>query len=209
MFNEKTYEIKDRYGDFHTMTAQRLYKLIMKNSQFNYNWFASARELVRVCQEVGFPEEYSQGIRVAILNCFSNRMSIVTSRDDGASYLWNKEDLEAAQYCYNSLSGVVTGEVVSVRRRFLTEMLKNTTQARMMSPFYHPGVTYQRIKRSFIKSRFELFLSWENLDLKFLEESVRNDFFEIIRKADENGIFFEDEKADQRMWDAFYRQKIS
>jgi len=64
----KTFRIKSWSGKIHRMTAQQLYERILKDSKSNYNWIASATELVRVCRHPDFPGKYAQEIKLAYLN---------------------------------------------------------------------------------------------------------------------------------------------
>lgn len=69
-FFEKKYNVKGWYGDTYLLTAKALYKRVLEDSKSDYNWIASATELVRVCNDPEFPEVYAVGIKLIILNWF-------------------------------------------------------------------------------------------------------------------------------------------
>ena len=71
-FFKKKYKVKGWNGDTHSLTAKALYERVLEDSKSDYNWIASATELVRVCNDPCFPEMYSVGIKLIILNCFAN-----------------------------------------------------------------------------------------------------------------------------------------
>ena len=71
-FFEKKYKVTDWDGDTHSLTAKQLYERVLDDSKSDYNWIASATELVRVCNNPCFPEMYAVGIKMIILNCFAN-----------------------------------------------------------------------------------------------------------------------------------------
>ena len=69
---EKKYTVVGWNGDIHTLSAKALYERVLADSKSDYNWIASATELVKVCNSPSFPEMYAQAIKIIILNCFAN-----------------------------------------------------------------------------------------------------------------------------------------
>ena len=60
------------WGNPVMMSEHTLYKTIMKQSKVsNYDWLASADELVDVCNRKGFNRKYAIDIKCAILNCYA------------------------------------------------------------------------------------------------------------------------------------------
>ena len=192
------YRVSGWHGTTHSLTAKQLYKRVLEDSESDYNWIAPARELVRICKKSSFPTEYSLAIKIAILNCFAN----IEHRANcgGDRYGINPADEEAVQYCYNSLYGVDTEDAIEARRYYLTEMLSTASYVRIFSSLYHPGPTFRKLRDDWIKSKLEEYISQEKIDFEQLLETLRDDFTEVVNKADENGDFKEDEEKDKESW---------
>ena len=79
-------------------TAKRLYKRIMKDSKSDYNWIASAAELVQVCERADFPKKYALEIELAILNCFAN---LELKRHIPSTHANNDE--ASVDFCYRAI----------------------------------------------------------------------------------------------------------
>ena len=69
---EKKYNITGWKGKKYSLTAKQLYERVLEDSKSDYNWIASATELVRVCNDSCFPEKYAIAIKIIILNSFAN-----------------------------------------------------------------------------------------------------------------------------------------
>ena len=188
----------------HRMTAKQLCERIKQDSKSDYNWISPARELVRVCKLPGFPIECAIIIKVAILNCFANIEH--RANTGGDRYYTDPSDAKAVEYCYNSLYGVDAEEAVSARARYLTEMITMASYTRVFDSHYHPGPTYRKLREDWSKSKFEEYTSKKNVDFKKLVESLKEEFIEIIKKAESNGDFEEDEKKDQEEWAEFFKK---
>ena len=201
---EKKYTIYGWYDTKHELTAEQLYKRVLEDSKSDFNWIAPARELVRICEKSSFPTEYSLPIKIAILNCFANLEYRANCGYD--RYITDPADSEAVQYCYNSLYSVDMEKAITVRRYFLTEMLKTASHVRVFSSLYHPGPTFSKLRDDWIKSKFEQYISQEKIDFEQLLETLRNDFTEVVNKADENGDFKEDEENDKEHWKIFFER---
>lgn len=188
----------------HVLTARELHERIMEDSKSDYNWIAPARELVRICKKTSFPTDYAIDIKIAILNCFANIEHIANCGGD--RYIDDPADKEAVQYCYNSLYGIDNEKAITARKRYLTEMINTASYVRFMDSLYHPGPTFRKIREDWSKSKFDEYISQEKIDFKQLVESLHNDFAEIIKKAELNGDFEEDEKKDKESWRMFYER---
>lgn len=201
---ETKYVVISHHGSMHRMTAKQLCERIKQDSKSDYNWISPARELVRVCKLPGFPIECAIIIKVAILNCFANIEH--RANNGGDRYYTDPSDAKAVEYCYNSLYGVDAEEAVSARARYLTEMITMASYTRVFDSHYHPGPTYRKLREDWSKSKFEEYTSKKNVDFKKLVESLKEEFFEIIKKAESNGDFEEDEKKDQEEWAEFFKK---
>lgn len=203
-FVEKKYMVTGHHGDIHSLTAKQLYERVLNDSKSDYNWIASASELVRICKKTSFPAEYALAIKCAILNCFAN----IEHRANcgGDRYSDKPGDQEAVQECYNSLYGVEDQEAMSARKRYLAEMIATASYTRFLDSLYHPGPTFIKLREDWGKSKVQEYISQEKIDFKHLVEVLHNEFVEIIKKAEIDGAFEEDEKVDRESWKKFYER---
>ena len=188
----KKYRVVGWYETIHRLTANQLCKRIKKDSQSDYNWIAPARELVRICKLPDFPVECSLVIKVAILNCFANIEN--RANRGGDRYYTNPDDANAVEYCYNSLYGNDSEEAISARKSFLTQMITSASDIRILDPHYHPGPTFRKLREDWIKSTFEEYIPKKNINFRKLTETSEKSFLELIKKAESEGSFEEDEK---------------
>lgn len=188
----------------HLLTSKLIYKRVLEDSKYSdYNWIASASELVRICKRPFFPVIYAQGIKCAILNCYANNLQRKNCGLD--SWINTREEEEAVQECYNSLYGFEAEEVVSARKRYLTEII--TTVLPRPSSFtrlYHSGPTFSKIKKEWINSKVEEYISQNGIDFEKLVKVLHDEFEKLIRKAESEGAFEEDKKAEIEYWTRFY-----
>lgn len=200
------YTIYDHRNNPHLLTAKRLYKRVLEDSRYDdYNWIAPASELVRVCKWPSFPVIYAQGIKCSILNCYANNLRRKNCGLD--SWINTRTENEAIQECYNSLYGFEAEEVVSARKRYLTLMITtDCIRPSSFAPLYHSGPTFSKIKEEWIHSKVEEYISQKEIDFEELVEVLHDEFEELIRKAESEGAFEEDEKAEIEYWKRFYEK---
>lgn len=201
-FFRKRYLIHGNRDKEYILTSKELYERVMYDSNYNYNWFAPARELVRVCKKKGFPDNYAMDIKIAILNCFAN----IEHKENcgGYRYFDHPEDKKAVQYCYNSLYGTNNEEAIKARKKYLTEVITKATYTYSFD--YHHGATYQKICNDWEKSKFDEYISKEEIDFEKLSEELRKSFKETIRTAESNGEFEEDKKKNDKSWKKFFER---
>ena len=183
------------------LTAKELYERIMADSKSDYKWIAPARELARICKESDFPKEYATAIKVAILNAYANVEHRANCGVD--RYCYDPEDEEAVQYCYNSLFGDDDKEVAMARYRYLTEMIKKASEVRIFDSLYHPGPAFIKIKKEWCRAKFEKYICEENINFKELMKELNESFIELIKKAEAEGKFEDDEKREKEDWKEF------
>lgn len=184
---EKKYNIKDWKGNKHRLTAKQLCGRVLADSKSNYEWIASATELVRVCNEPDFPEMYAQVIKINILNCFAN-VALKGEYPSG-----EKTDEAAVYSCYNSLAS--TDEtVVRVKQKYLTAIIIETITK--YTKYEEPGQNYKKICKEWKKAKFDEYVSKEKIDFDELRKKLHSDFKNTIKSAEEAGAFEEDEEKD-------------
>ena len=201
-FVEEKYMVTGHHGDTYSLTAKQLYERILDDSKSDYNWIASASELVRICKKTSFPAEYALAIKCAILNCFTN----IEHRANcgGDRYIDKPADQEAVQECYNSLYQVEDEKAISARKRYLAEIVATASYTRIFDSLYHPGPTFRKLRKDWNKSKVQEYISKEKIDFKQLIEVLHGEFVEIIKKAEVDGAFEEDERAEKESWKKFY-----
>ena len=188
---EKKFTITGWRGNKYSLTAKELYERVMADSKFNYNWIAPATELVRVCNEKCFPEEYAKGIKIAILNCFAN---LETRKEEDFTRSL-PTDRVAVYSCYDSLDGT-DADVVAVKCKYLMAVIDAVTkytQTECRFPL-HLGPTYQRICEQWKKSKFHEYVSKEHIFWGQLRQELNDDFEKTIQMAEEEGAFTEDDE---------------
>lgn len=200
---QRYYLIHGRKENKQVLTAKELYERVMKDSKSDYNWIAPAKELVRICKKTNFPTDYATDIKIAILNCFANIEHMANCGGD--RYIDNTADRKAVEYCYNSLYDINNKRAVNARQYYLSEMIK--TASYVSCPFdslYHPGPTYQNICKNWRKSKFEEYISKEEIEFDKLVETLHDDFKAVIKNAETNGDFEEDDKKYKEDLKMFY-----
>ncbi len=195
-FFKKKYKVKGWNGDTHSLTAKALYERVLEDSKSDYNWIASATELVRVCNDPCFPEMYSVGIKLIILNCFAN---LETKKE----YPSHREstDNEAVYSCYHSLPS--TDEtVIKVKSKYLKSVITAITmytQSEVRFPI-HIGETYRKMVEEWKTAKFDEYVSADRIDFKQLQEDLYDDFETMIKTAERDGAFEkEDEEYHEEM----------
>ena len=162
------------------------------SSKSDYNWIASATELVRVCNEPNFPQEYAKGIKIAILNCFSHLAKM-------EEYPSNEEptDNDAVYSCYNSLSSSDEDSAVA-KQKYLIAIIESITKYYHFEFPSHTGPIYKKTCKEWEKSKFDEWSSKEAIDFKQLIKDLEIDFDKTIKAAEEEGIF---KKEDDEYWE--------
>ena len=203
-FTERKYKITDWFGERHSFTAKQLYERILEDRKSDYSWIAPASELVRVCKKKHFPAEYAVMIKSAILNCFAN----VEHRANcgGGRYKDRPGTKEAVEECYNSLYGVEKEEAISARKRYLSEMVASASYTGLWDPLYHPGPTFKKLRQDWNRAKVEKYFSYKEINFSTLVKVLRKEFEEIVKKAEEEGAFDEDKKADLEEWGKIYEE---
>lgn len=196
--SEKKYKITGWHGEAQLLTAKNLYERVLEDSKSDYNWIASAAELVKVCNEPDFPKMYATNIKIIILNCFAN-LELQQER----CYNCRRIDEEAVYSCYNSLSET-DAAVIKVKEKYLAAIIEGITRYSGDEERFpiHFGPAYKKTCEDWKKAKFHEYVSETKIDFNQLREKLNTDFEKTIKKAEENGTFDEDDKLDgeQLQW---------
>ncbi len=190
---EKRYrfKLKGWRGTEYSLTAEELYNRVLADSQSDYNWIASATELVKVCNEPYFPEIYAIGIKLIILNCFAN---LELKKENPSNK--EKTDNDAVYSCYHSLPSR-DETVIKVKEKYLSAIIEGVikyTKSEVRLPI-HIGPVYHKVCDHWKKAKLEEYLSKVKIDFKKLREDLYYDFEITIRKAEKDGLFDEEDKV--------------
>lgn len=185
------YTFIDWSGTPRTMRASTIHKKVIEASKkSNYNWIASATDLIYVCTKKNFPIEYSIDIKIAVLNCFS---SLINSEED-TSY-GKKTDIEAVYYAYNSLFDIKKEKVIKARINFLNSFLFRVRRDSWQFMFHH-GDSFKKVCTDWQNTKLKELISIKNLDFNKVKDLLEEDFRNVIKIAEEKGIFAEDDKRE-------------
>ncbi len=191
--------IRDWNNKKHYFTARGLYKRIMRDSRSNYNWIASATELVKVCERSDFPKKYALEIELAILNCFAN---LETKRH--LDSMQDSHDADSVDYCYRAISianDPKDPRIIAVKQKYLKAIIAGVVQ------YKHPignsfrnvpnyGPAYRKICEEWQKQRLEEYQDVYLASSAILRIALSEDFEQTIKAAEEKGIF-EKEQNDR------------
>lgn len=183
------YTFNDWNGNLRIMLASTIHKKVIEDSkQSNYNWIAPAKELINVCTKKNFPIEYSIDIMAAILNCFASLINI----DDDTSYCKNT-DIQAVYYAYNSLFDVKNETAIKARINFLNGFLSRICWNSWQFLF-HQGDSFTKVCNDWQTAKLNELILIKDLNFDKIKVSLEKDFINVIKEAEKNGVFVEDDK---------------
>ena len=195
-FFRRVYFFKDWHGERHFWTAKKLYKRVMIDADIsNYNWIASATELVKVLKKSDFPECYAKEIKVAILKCFTY------FENEGR---WRARSLPtddaAVHWCYNTLNSSEE-DVVNAKKQYLKAIIRQSSLTpEYKYSFYIGGATYLKLQEEWRKKKLNKLVSKQEINFEQLPKDLSKDFIQTIKSAENNGLFSEDdEKRHQQI----------
>lgn len=189
----KKYLIRGWGNVKYRMTDKQIYERVLSDSKSDYNWIASATELVRVCNDRHFPEKYAVRIKCLIINCFANLElcqevpSRTLSTDDAAVYS-----------CYNSLPDTDKG-TVDAKEKYLKAVIAAVVkydgfEVRIR---WYSGPVYEKKVKDWKEAKFAEYASAKEIDFDQLRKDLSKDFDAMIKKAEEDGDLDEDTKRNR------------
>lgn len=168
---EKKYKVTDWHGNTQEFTAKELYDRVLKDSQSDYYWIASATELVRVCNDPSFPEMYAVEIKLLILNSFANL-------ELQKEYFSHGEptDKAAVYSCYHSLPST-DENAKKVKDKYLSAVITGVTMY-TEDEVRLPGIgeTYWKKVEEWKKAKFDEYVSSTEIDFDQLKKELYADF---------------------------------
>jgi hypothetical protein len=150
----------------------------------------SPLEFVRVCDYKRFPKKYSEKIKAAMLNHYKYNAIAFDKLTE--------EEKNVIFHCYNSLDGTNNEEVAKIKFIFLTDVVNKASDLPGYKySFYNGGETYLRLREGWRKHQLDNQFLRDFLTLE-LTEGLKNDFSEIVRMAEKNGLFKEDDEKRRK-----------
>ena len=181
------YRIEGIDGKTHIMTAKQFYKRILEDSKSDYNWIAHASEIVRICDEPDFPNEYAKEIKIRILKCFAN----IKTKQERLSY-HTIEDENAVKNCYNFMRLSKDKDVIDARERYFYSILKSIEKYEKYGnrlKMLH-GASYFKVCDEWKKSMFEKYYTDKPVNnFESLKSILKNEFINTLKSAERTGRF--------------------
>ena len=94
------------------------------------------------------------------------------------------------------------------RNRYLTEMIKKASEVRIFDSLYHPGSAFTKFKKEWCRAKFEKYIFEENINFEELMKELHDSFTELIKKAESEGKFEDDEKREKEDLKEFYQELL-
>lgn len=181
------YRIDGLDGKMHIMTAKQLYKRIVEDSKSDYNWIAHASEILRICDEPDFPDEYAKEIKICILKCSAN----IKMKRERLSY-HTIEDEKAVNKCYNSMRLSKDKDIIDARKRYFSSILrsiiKNDKYGNRLEMLH--GLSYYKVCDEWKELMLEKYDTDKPVkNFESLNSILKNEFINMLKSAERNGRF--------------------
>lgn len=176
------YTFMDWSGTPRTMRATTIHKKVIEASKkSNYNWIASATDLVDICNKKDFPMEYAIDIKVAILNCFA---ALINSENESKG---KETDIYAVYQAYNSLYGIENENILAARNNFLRGFLRKIT-LESLSFLAYDIESYFKIYREWSGKKVNELLSIKDINFAAIKNLLTQEFETYLNTKVKEGI---------------------
>lgn len=188
------YLLKGWNGLSYLMSAKKIHKKVMDQCEkSNYDWIASATDLVLVCESKKFPKTYAIDIKIAILNCFSEL------RNDENRGGRKESDLNAVEYAFNSLYEIQDEKAIKARINFLYSFLLSIAHCQEpLNEYIIRGDLYYEYRQKWCDKKVKTLILEKDIDFYCLSQKLKKEFRDAVEFADRDGVFFEDDQNHQR-----------
>ena len=197
--SETKYLVKCYNNDYKEFTAEELYLQVQKDSRYDYNWIASASELVNTVSSKGFPEKYALAIKMLVLNCFAN-----VELKQEHNYYHTSSDEQAVHSCYISIPDN-NKKCKRIKEKYLRNIIRAVIKYDRTEERFpiHSGPSYDKFCSEWIEARYYEYSKKETIDFKNLRNELYDDFEKRLAYAEERGDFKEDDKKARKELDDF------
>lgn len=183
------------------MPAISFYKRIMKDSATsNYNWVSSASNILSVCKKKGFPIEYANRIRANVVTCYSELL-----KGSGTCRGYH-EDLNAVFDAYNDLYSVEDSYAKVAREKFLRTILLHAAHNPFLYLTHYVEDSFESLQTQWINEKTLLLMLEEKLDFIVLEETLKEEFYDVVKQAEESGVLIKDVENPHQFWQGVWQQ---
>ena len=184
--------VRDWYYKIHIMSANQLRDRVIEDSKkSNYNWIAPAKELLSVCNKVGFDKNCAVDIKIAILNCYADLLN----------YGDVSKDIIYVYKAYNQLFG--EEKAINARELFLRAYLRKTTEGSSIFP-RHPGEAFHNFNEQW-KSKIINDLSHKkNINFIQLMAPLKKEYDNLVKIEETKGTFKE---SDEKFWEELLNRR--
>ena len=180
------YEVHGAKGEYVYTPEMLCERVISDAKESNHNWVASAPELLRVCNEKGFPEEYAKKIEECILNCFSN-----LEGTKGFCYD-SQEESQAVRDIYDSMIESKDEKSALICKRYFTGVLDGIiiNDCNSLGCPKYCGETYRQKCDEWKKQMLEKYFTDKPVeDWNKLKQILNKEFEKYIKTAEKQGEF--------------------
>lgn len=186
------------WGNPVVMSDYVIHKIIMKQSKIsNYDWLASADELVDVCNKKGFNKKYSIDIKCAILNCYAafyNHGDVVSY--DGVFIAFNDLLTEYRKYKdKNNYNEMEKDKIINACTNFLNSYIFRITFWEYIT---NTSNSFYKANREFRENKIRELMNLDYIDFEVLLPKICEEYKKYIDERVSNGtITFESLKIPQ------------
>ncbi|MBQ9017357.1 hypothetical protein IJ103_03935 [Candidatus Saccharibacteria bacterium] len=159
------------------VTPEELLELVKENSKSTWRRLVSATEIVKTVLDPDFPEPIANELKSLVLECFTD------------IWLYTSHDQIAVAYCYYSVHGK-TGK--RVKRLYRRKLLECITQEPCWEIALH-GKRWNAFCKDWQKEALQNFDERFGNDFLRFAPKARADFRASLKRAEEAGVFKEDE----------------
>ncbi|MBQ6354930.1 hypothetical protein IJJ18_00685 [Candidatus Saccharibacteria bacterium] len=196
MAKSATFPLLTRGSRTKLFTPQKLLERVLEDSKSDYNWVASAPELIRTCNLPGFPEGIALEIEGLILQCFTN------IAPDLYEPLFSSDADEAAVWtCYLHANNIELREV------YLRRIIKRTIGLSYgdLGVIFHRGPEHDQFEQQFIDEKIsELHAAEKNtnkpIDYLSWRKSLMEKYKDSYDEAIELGRFNSDREECKKVF---------
>ena len=196
MAKSATFPLLTRGSRTKLFTPQKLLERVLEDSKSDYNWVASAPELIRTCNLPGFPEGIALEIEGLILQCFTN------IAPDLYEPLFSSDADEAAVWtCYLHANNIELREV------YLRRIIKRTIGLSYgdLGVIFHRGPEHDQFEQQLIDEKIsELHAAEKNtnkpIDYLSWRKSLMEKYKDSYDEAIELGRFNSDREECKKVF---------
>ena len=172
------------------LTAEQLKNRVLNDSKSNYDWIASATELVRICNSKNFPQKFAVEIKRAILNSFAN---LATANDEDFSYE-RSTDQQVVIECFNTLDQ--NNELnKKIQQKYIMQRIRAVTYNSFeLPPIMIYGEEFIDFRNQWIQKQYQEINELKEISQNIFE-ALKNKFLLELEEAEKTGVFEKSKKA--------------